>query len=121
MVNIRKPDIVATFRNRFKRSNNKKLQKLSLLDIDELLDELGEGISDILAAAPIHGFDGMNIGKVGQIKISIRKPQKIKDLNTGEMITTLPTALYYFKPSSGHKERMKEVMKEYQEKNMGDY
>lgn len=119
MVNIRKTDVVATFRARFKRSNNERLQKLSQNDINDLLNEFGEGISDILAAAPLHGFDGVNLG-VGQIKMTIRKPQRIKDIQTGEYLTTTPTALYYFKPSVKHKERMRETMKQYEEENKGE-
>lgn len=114
MAYYRKTDMVSTFRKRFKQSNNEKIQKLSQNDISELLNEFGEGISDILAAAPLHRLDGINLG-VGQIKVTIRKPQNIKDIKSGEDITTLPTALYYFKPSSAHKKRMKDVMAEYKE------
>lgn len=115
MGNIRKPDVKATLRARFKRSSNKKLQQLSLNDISDLLDEMGDSLSDILAAAPLSGFDGVNLG-AGQIKMFIRKPQNIHNVNTGEKVTTLPTALYYFKPSHNHKSRMKEVMKEFVKK-----
>lgn len=114
MVNIRKTDVVSTFRARFKRSNNERLKQLSKNDIHDLLNELGEGISDILAAAPLHGFDGLGLG-AGQIKVKIRNSQNIKDIKSGEDITTLPTALYYYKPSVKHKARMKEVMQEYVE------
>lgn len=112
MVNIRKPDVVATFRDRFKKSKNEKLQKLSQQDISDLLIEFGEGLSDILAAAPVHGFDGINLG-AGQIKVTVRAPQRIRDIQTGEITTSLPTTLYYFKPSIKHKERMREIMKNY--------
>lgn len=116
MVNIRKTDVVSTFRARFKRSNNERLKQLSKNDIHDLLNEFGEGISDILAAAPLHGFDGLSLG-AGQIKVKIRKSQDIKDIQTGEDISTLPTALYYYKPSVKHKARMKEVMQQYAEEN----
>lgn len=116
MVNIRKTDVVSTFRARFKRSNNERLKQLSKNDIHDLLNELGEGISDILAAAPLHRFDGLSLG-AGQIKVKIRKSQNIKDIQTGEDISTLPTALYYYKPSVKHKARMKEVMQQYAEEN----
>lgn len=119
MVNIYKQDVVSTYRERFKKHSNPRIQKLSKLDIEDLLEELGEGLGDILEAAPIHGFDGVHLG-AGQIKVVIRKPQEINHIQTGKKTTTAPTALFYFKPSQKQKDRMKKTLLDLQEEKIGE-
>lgn len=119
MVNIYKQDIIATYRERFKKSDNARIRKLNKDDIKVLLDELGEGLADILEAAPVHGFDGIHLG-AGQIKLSVRPPQEVNDISTGKRITTAPTPLFYFKASAPLKKRLKETLLELQEEENGE-
>lgn len=105
-------DIATTVRDRIKYHENPKIRGLSKKDIRELWYEIGESVSDILEAAPTHGFNSFKLGSAGTFRLNTRIPQKIKDINTGEERMTGYVPRVYFIPSQDLRLRLRDSVNE---------
>lgn len=109
---LRKEDRIQNLYNTLKQSDNKNLKRMTYKDATELTTIYDSLIFDFCVDAHYHGFNGISLGKAGQIKLSIRKPFKHKHVQTGEFITSGHSALYYFKPSAKLKEESNKALQE---------
>lgn len=105
---LRIDDKISNLRDRFKKSDNPKLRRLSKKDIHELLKIEAELMADLMEAAPKYKYDTISLG-FGLIKIYYKAPSKYKCLKTGKMKMAEATPVYYFRPSPDTKRRVKEA------------
>lgn len=104
-------DRVSNYRNKFKTSDNAKINSLTKKDIKELLKLQSKMDIEILEAAPGKYYDTLSLG-FGTIKLSYREPIKFVNVRTKEEGMTSHTPLFYFRPSPELKARVKHNLNE---------